>query len=141
VNFNATKEPDAVDTHVGKRICVQRCARKMSQTRLGEIVGVSFQQIQKYEKGVNRVGIGRLQRIAAALEVDVNWFLQGGPASTETEYGQGAELVTQMLSTVTGSKLARAFIAIGDGAKRRALIQIAEAFAAADAIEKAAEAA
>ena len=60
----AKKSPDPVDVEVGRRIRVQRMARGMSQTELGKRIGVTFQQVQKYEKGANRVGAGRLTRIA-----------------------------------------------------------------------------
>jgi transcriptional regulator with XRE-family HTH domain len=73
----ATRKPDVVDIEVGQRIKIQRLAAGLSQTALGEDVGITFQQIQKYEKGANRVGIGRLTRIARVLDVSVNSFFEG----------------------------------------------------------------
>jgi len=66
-----TKSPDATDQSVGQKIRAQRIMRGLSQTELGNKLGVTFQQIQKYEKGSNRVSAGRLQRIAEILEVPV----------------------------------------------------------------------
>src|SRR5215510_9331927 len=72
---SSPKEPDAVDALVGHNIRIQRHARRMSQTALAERLGVTFQQVQKYEGGVNRVGAGRLTRIAAVLGVPVTALL------------------------------------------------------------------
>src|ERR1700674_5142714 len=74
----AKKNPDPVDVEVGRRIRIQRMARGISQTELGDKIGVTFQQVQKYEKGANRVGAGRLTRIAKVLGVSVGTFF-GGP--------------------------------------------------------------
>src|SRR5438552_1319065 len=76
-----TKAPDARDIEVGRRIRAQRLVRGMSQTQLGKKLGITFQQIQKYEKGANRVGAGRLTRIADVLGVPVSFFFGG------TEHG------------------------------------------------------
>lgn len=71
------RAPQPTDRHVGRRIRMRRRALHMSQTALGDAAGVTFQQIQKYEKGTNRVGAGRLQQIAASLQCDVGWFFEG----------------------------------------------------------------
>ena len=77
------RSPDAGDIAIGKRIRQRRIERSISQETLGEALGVSFQQVQKYEKGVNRVGAGRLQQICKALDCDVSFFFQGDrPATT-----------------------------------------------------------
>jgi len=70
----SVKSPDATDAGVGEKIRTQRLLRRISQTDLGNQVGITFQQIQKYEKGANRVGAGRLQRIAEVLGVPVSFF-------------------------------------------------------------------
>lgn len=70
------RKPNAVDAHVGQRIRQRREWQNMSQTTLGEAIGVTFQQVQKYEKGVNRVGAGRLQQISKALKVEPSYFFE-----------------------------------------------------------------
>src|SRR5215210_9571556 len=77
----SVKRPDPVDVEVGHRIRIERLSRGLSQTALAESLGVTFQQVQKYEKGVNRVGAGRLTRIARVLKVPVATFFESG---TET---------------------------------------------------------
>ena len=69
--------PNPIDIHVGNRIRLRRKMLGFSQERLGETVGLSFQQVQKYEKGTNRVGAGKLWRFAATLGVPVNFFFEG----------------------------------------------------------------
>src|SRR5438309_4279225 len=73
----ATRKPDPVDIEVGQRIKIQRLAAGLSQTELGENIGVTFQQVQKYEKGANRVGAGRLTQIARVLSIPVSAFFDG----------------------------------------------------------------
>src|SRR6516164_965266 len=74
-----TKAPDARDVDVGRRIRAQRLVCRMSQTELANSLGVTFQQVQKYEKGVNRVGAGRLAKIADTLRVPISFFFDGAP--------------------------------------------------------------
>ena len=69
------KSPNATDTHVGKRVRMRRLMLDMSQTNLGEAVSLTFQQIQKYEKGTNRIGASRLQHIAHTLQVSYRRIL------------------------------------------------------------------
>jgi transcriptional regulator with XRE-family HTH domain len=73
------------DIELGKRIRLRRVEQKISQAELGDKLGVSFQQVQKYEKGVNRVGAARLQQIASALDVPVTFFYDGDNKSREVE--------------------------------------------------------
>ena len=73
----AKKSPNSVDLHVGKRIRGRRQALGMSQEKLGESLGLTFQQVQKYEKGVNRVGASRLQAISVFLKVPASYFFDG----------------------------------------------------------------
>src|SRR5260370_31061794 len=84
MDHKRTKAPDACDADVGRRIRAQRLLCHMSQTELGNRVGITFQQIQKYEKGVNRVGAGRLARIADVLSVPVSFFFSGDPKPSYT---------------------------------------------------------
>jgi transcriptional regulator with XRE-family HTH domain len=73
------KSGNPIDKHVGERLRARRMMLKMSQTALGGALGVTFQQVQKYEKGVNRIGAGRLQIIAGVLQVPINYFFEGTP--------------------------------------------------------------
>ena len=75
------KKPNPIDTHVGSRIRLRRNMLGMSQEKLGESLGITFQQIQKYEKGTNRVGASRLQAIANILDVPVSFFFDDAPGS------------------------------------------------------------
>jgi transcriptional regulator with XRE-family HTH domain len=75
------KEPDATDIYVGKRVRMRRLALDMSQTNLADAVGLTFQQIQKYEQGTNRVSASRMQQFAKILEVPISFFFEGAPAA------------------------------------------------------------
>ena len=75
----ATKDPQPVDAYVGARIRLRRNLAGMSQTQLGGRIGVTFQQVQKYERGANRVGASRLMQICAVLEVTPAWLFEGAP--------------------------------------------------------------
>jgi transcriptional regulator with XRE-family HTH domain len=80
--------PDPIDRHVGTRIRGRRVGLRISQTKLGQAIGVTFQQIQKYESGTNRVGASNLFKISKALGVDVSFFFDG--VSDEEMDGYGA---------------------------------------------------
>ena len=122
-----TKAPDARDVDVGCRIRAQRLVCRMSQTELANSLGVTFQQVQKYEKGVNRVGAGRLAKIAEVLNVPVAFFFSGDQTPSE-----GADNVNSGLSfleTAGAVRLVRAYSQIEDPQIRRALVDLAEEIA------------
>src|ERR1700728_862056 len=75
----AKKAPNPIDKHVGSRVRMRRMLMSMSQEKLGNALGLTFQQVQKYEKGTNRIGASRLQQIAGALKVPVAFFFEGAP--------------------------------------------------------------
>ncbi len=77
-----------IDVHVGARICARRKLLQLSQKQMAEKLGITFQQVQKYEKGVNRIGAGRLYTIAVILGVDIDYFYSG---LTPEQTNQGAE--------------------------------------------------
>src|SRR6185312_10394535 len=77
----AKKAPNPTDKHVGARVRMRRMMLSMSQEKLGDALGLTFQQVQKYEKGANRIGASRLQQIAAILQVPVAFFFEGAPAA------------------------------------------------------------
>jgi transcriptional regulator with XRE-family HTH domain len=114
------KKPDSHDKEVGRRIRARRLVCGMSQTALGEQLGVTFQQVQKYEKGTNRVGAGRLRRIAEALEVPVSFFFDDASAGRESE-GTAMEF----LDTAQAVRLMRAYSRIGSPDVQRALVELA----------------
>ncbi|WP_426127691.1 helix-turn-helix domain-containing protein [Pararhizobium sp. PWRC1-1] len=123
LNSTAPRMPHPVDVHVGSRIRFQRMMMKMSQTDLGEAVGVTFQQIQKYEKGTNRVSASRLQQIADVLRVSVTFFFEGKGAQVTVsgEILESDEL-SLFLSTSEGLTLNQAFAKIADDQVRRKIV-------------------
>ena len=124
MDHKRTKAPDACDADVGRRIRAQRLLCHMSQTELGNRVGITFQQIQKYEKGVNRVGAGRLARIAEVLSVPVAFFFSGDQKSSDTNDNINSGL--SFLESAGAVRLVRAYAQIEDPAIRRALVDLAE---------------
>ena len=121
-----TKSTGPVDKLIGTRIRLQRTAIGMSQEKLGDILGITFQQIQKYEKGTNRVGAARLQAIADALGVPVSFFFEQRTAADSPD---SPSSIQDLLTTREGVELARAFLKIDNPVMRRALIDMARAAA------------
>src|SRR4029077_16357925 len=102
----------------------------MSQEKLGEALGLTFQQVQKYEKGTNRIGASRLQQIASVLGVPIEFFFEGAPtvgshSSAASDIAPG--YVADFLSTSEGVQLTRAFVKISDPKVRRRLISLVKA--------------
>ena len=121
---------DPRDTEIGKRIRALRLERGLSQTELGNLLGVTFQQIQKYEKGANRVAAGRLQRVAEALEVPITFFYAGNAAETlEAAESDTVDVGLGFLETAGAVRLVRAFSRIQDPEMRRALVELTEKIA------------
>lgn len=129
------KKPNPIDVHVGGRIRLRRNMLGLSQEKLGEHLGITFQQIQKYEKGTNRVGASRLQAIASILETPVAYFFEdapgGAPAEGFAEENQ-TTYVVDFLSSTEGLTLNRAFARIGDPKVRRRIIDLVRALADED---------
>ncbi len=128
------KVPNPIDRHVGSRVRMRRLMVGMSQERLGDALGITFQQIQKYEKGANRIGASRLQHIAKILGVPVEFFFEGAPAGEAMASGGFAEtaqpsFVSEFMATSEGVQLTRAFVRIGDAQVRRRLIDLVETLA------------
>lgn len=129
------KKPNPIDAHVGGRIRMRRNMLGMSQEKLGESLGITFQQIQKYEKGTNRVGASRLQAIASILEVPPAFFFENAPTDEYTPIGGLSEdtsmtSVMEFCSSAEGIQLNRAFVKIGDPKVRRKLVDLVKALAA-----------
>jgi transcriptional regulator with XRE-family HTH domain len=131
------KRPNPTDIHVGSRIRMRRNMLGMSQEKLGESLGITFQQIQKYEKGTNRVGASRLQAIASILDVPVSFFFADAPGTESSELtgmseGKAANFVVDFVNSGEGLQLNRAFARITDAKIRRRIIDLVKALAADD---------
>ncbi|GLU26377.1 MULTISPECIES: helix-turn-helix domain-containing protein [Brucella/Ochrobactrum group] len=129
------KKPNPIDVHVGSRIRLRRNMLGLSQEKLGESLGITFQQIQKYEKGTNRVGASRLQAISSILTVPVSFFFEDAPGSSATTPGGFAEdneatYVVDFLNSNEGVQLTRAFTKISDPKVRRKIIDLVKSLAA-----------
>lgn len=129
------KRPNPTDIHVGSRIRLRRNMLGISQERLGESLGITFQQIQKYEKGTNRVGASRLQAIASILGVPVAFFFEDAPGQDAGEPRGLAEdtsttYVVDFLNSTEGLQLNRAFVRISDPKVRRKIVDLVKVLAA-----------
>ena len=124
------KNPNPIDRQVGTRIRMQRMVRGLSQTELGKAVGVTFQQVQKYEKGANRVSASRLQQIANVLEVAPDFFFAEVHAKKAGNSGSNeTTLIDEFISSRDGITLAQAFTKIGDQKIRRGIVLLVEQIA------------
>jgi len=121
----ATRKPDPVDIEVGRHIKVQRLAAGLSQTELGESIGVTFQQVQKYEKGANRVGAGRLTQIARGLKIPVNTFFEGHD-HIEKAAQQGGVSPLSLITHPHAFRLLQAYSTLTNGELRRSIVELVE---------------
>jgi transcriptional regulator with XRE-family HTH domain len=134
----AKKAPNPVDKHVGSRVRMRRMMLGMSQEKLGNALGLTFQQVQKYEKGTNRIGASRLQQISNTLQVPVSFFFEGAPnvqVGTRVE-GMGEApspaYISDFLATSDGLALTKAFMRIPDSKLRRRIVDLVEQIAGGD---------
>src|SRR3989304_6941124 len=108
------KSPNPIDKHVGARVRMRRMMISMSQEKLGDKLGITFQQIQKYEKGTNRIGASRLQQIALVLGVPVAFFFEGAPIPEGSPKGLGESpspaYVSDFLAPSDGLALTKSFM-------------------------------
>jgi transcriptional regulator with XRE-family HTH domain len=136
----STKAPNPVDKYVGSRVRMRRIMLGMSQEKLGEALGLTFQQVQKYEKRTNRVGASRLQQISEILQVPVSFLFDGGPsgaANTEGfSEGSSPAYVSDFLATSEGLALTRAFTRITDAKMRRSIVDLVEQIATREGPDK-----
>jgi transcriptional regulator with XRE-family HTH domain len=128
------KKPNPIDVHVGSRIRLRRNMMDMSQEKLGEMLGITFQQIQKYEKGVNRVGASRLQAIASILNVPPAFFFEDAPGMDNAPNGgfaeeSGVNYIVDFLSSSEGLRLNRSFVRISDTNVRKKIVDLVESLA------------
>ena len=120
------KRGDILDIEVGRRIRARRLARHMSQTDLASRLGLTFQQVQKYEKGTNRVGAGRLHRIAEILDVSVSHFFPD--AQTQASDDQQSRIV-EFLVTARAVRLLKAYSQLADPKLQQSIVSLVEELA------------
>ena len=127
------KQPSPIDVQVGSRVRIRRVLIGMSQERLGDLLGLTFQQVQKYEKGVNRVGAGRLFEVARILNVPVSFFYEGldaaRPASANETFASVPPVI-EFVSSGEGLYLSLAFMKIKDAKLRRRVLELVKSLAA-----------
>ena len=131
----AIKTPNPTDRHVGARIRMRRLMLGMSQTALAQGLDLTFQQIQKYEKGINRVGASRLQQISNILQVPVSFFFEGAPnmpGHSGTGDAPSPAYVSDFLATSDGLSLTKSFMRIKSGKLRRRIVELVEQIAGGD---------
>jgi transcriptional regulator with XRE-family HTH domain len=135
--ITAKKAPNPTDKHVGARVRMRRMMLGMSQEKLGDALGLTFQQVQKYEKGANRIGASRLQQISQILQVPVSFFFEGAPNAPGHQGGEFAEApspayISDFLATSDGLALTKAFMGIKDAKLRRRIVDLVEQIVAKD---------
>jgi len=132
------KTPNPIDIHVGSRVRMRRMLVNMSQEKLGDQLGLTFQQVQKYEKGANRIGASRLYQISQFLGVPVGYFYDGLQLDEDAgqegfSEGNAGGFELDMLSTAEGIQLNSAFFAIRDVEVRKRMLDLVKALAHQDA--------
>jgi transcriptional regulator with XRE-family HTH domain len=132
---NATSKDGAnpIDAHVGNRVRMRRLMLAMSQEKLGDALGLTFQQVQKYEKGTNRISASRLQQISGILQVAVPFFFEGAPHAQGQHPMQpgtpSPQYVSDYLATSDGLNLTKAFMQIPNPKLRRSIVALVEQIA------------
>ncbi|AXS39003.1 helix-turn-helix transcriptional regulator [Breoghania sp. L-A4] len=130
------KTPNPIDVHVGSRVRLRRMMLGMSQEKLGEHLGITFQQIQKYEKGTNRIGASRLHHISTVLNVPVSFLFEDAPGNQADSPGFGeaqpASYVVNFLSSAEGLSLNKAFVRIEEPKVRKRIVDLVRALAGED---------
>lgn len=131
--MESKKKPNPIDIHVGSRLRLRRNMLGISQEKLGESLGITFQQVQKYEKGTNRVGASRLQAISSILAVPVSFFFEDAPDGDGLHKGLAEDsasiYVADFMSSTEGLQLNRAFARISDTKVRRKIVELVKALA------------
>lgn len=127
----AKKQPSSIDAHVGSRVRLRRMLIGMSQEKLGELLGLTFQQVQKYEKGANRIGASRLYDISTILNVPVQYFFEELPQATNNGLnGHGMSepdrepFVMDFVSSTEGLQLIRSYTKVTDPRVRKRILEL-----------------
>ena len=122
------KHPNPIDVHVGSRVKLRRTMLSISQEKLGEALGVTFQQVQKYEKGTNRIGASRLEAIARFLDVPVSYFFKDAPGEDGKRPGFAEDAdaleVVRVLRNPEAREIVRAFSSIDDPKLRKRILDL-----------------
>jgi transcriptional regulator with XRE-family HTH domain len=119
------KATNPIDKHVGSRVRMRRLMLKMSQEKLGDSIGVTFQQVQKYEKGVNRISASRLQQMSQTLQVPGAFFFEDlPPARTPKNAAVSPDLLMEFMATSEGLALAEAFMSTPNMKLRRRIVDL-----------------
>jgi transcriptional regulator with XRE-family HTH domain len=128
------KPSNPVDKYVGTRVRMRRIMMEMTQEKLGNALGLTFQQVQKYEKGTNRIGASRLHKIADVLNVPVAFFFEGCPGTLQgpdrSSQEPTSDFISDFLASTDGISLTKAFVSIGDKKLRRSIVELVEQIAA-----------
>jgi transcriptional regulator with XRE-family HTH domain len=126
----AAKKPKPTDKHVGSRVRMRRLMLAMSQEKLGAALGLTFQQVQKYESGANRIGASRLQQMSHVLQVPVAFFFEGAPNASAPHGSNGSALsmaqIDDFVSDSDGLRLIGAFMRIDNAAVRRRIVMLVQ---------------
>jgi len=126
--------PNPIDKHVGSRVRMRRVTVGLSQEKVAHALGLTFQQVQKYEKGTNRISSSRLHQLARILEVPIPFFFDGAPQqpARSQDKAEAANYVNDFLATDEGRTLARAFTRIKSSKLRRSIVHLVEQLASGD---------
>jgi transcriptional regulator with XRE-family HTH domain len=126
----SNKAPNSIDKHIGSRVRMRRIMLGMSQEELAQALGLTFQQVQKYENGTNRVAASRIQQISETLQVPVSFLFEGRTSKTESlSEAPSPAYVDEFISTRQGLALIRAFSRITDTKLRRSIVNLVEQIA------------
>ena len=129
----STKNPLPTDKHVGARVRMRRLMLGMTQEKLADQLGLTFQQVQKYEKGTNRISASRLQQLCNILDVPISFFFEQAPQSASKSRRRAENLspanVNEFLASSDGLAIIKAFIRIEDSALRRSVVRLVEGIA------------
>jgi transcriptional regulator with XRE-family HTH domain len=126
------KAPNPTDKHVGNKVHMRRIMMGWSQQKLGDALGLTFQQVQKYEKGSNRISASRLQRISHILQVPLEYFFEGAPqvkGMIETKVSPSVTDLSEFVATSEGLSLIKAFISIQQPRLRRRIVDLVKEIA------------
>ncbi len=134
------RKPNPIDVHVGGRVRLRRMLLGMSQEKLGECLGLTFQQVQKYEKGANRIGASRLFELARILGVNIQYFFEelsgqadgANPGAPGFAENTGDDYIIEFLNSREGIELNRAYLRIADPKARRAILELVRSLGDSD---------
>jgi len=130
------KAPNLTDRHFGSRVRMRRIMLAMSQEKLGAALGLTFQQVQKYERGANRIGASRLQQMSHILQVPVEFFFEGAPDASAPHGSNGSALsmaqINDFISDSDGLRMIGAFMRIDNAALRRRIVMLVQEIAGDD---------